>query len=243
MPEHTQGSGVLTYNPAMSCLRMVTALLLCASTSLACAGDDAASEADGTATESGDTAAESGETGEPATATHGTIHIEIAPLGGDPGVFDGTSEIVVTVNYLDCLQGFYLGQGASWAQTGSDGASVFASFADSLCTDFVDAPSFVPPACSVTDITMTVDSNASTYTLQIRYAISDASTLSEAELPVGPLPFQELAGCGPSVEVRSSGVEGFDALGDQIWRIGTVSGSNQASTDQLTPLRVEIVEQ
>ena len=170
---------------------------------------------------------------------HGTVRVQVVPVDDDPAVFEDTAGVRVTVHYLACLESFYLGAGTSWKQTGTKGAPVFEAFADTLCADSGGSV----PDCSVAAISSTVDSGANDFVLSVDYAIADVATLSAGEFIVGPLPLEALAGCEPVVQVRSMGVSGRDAQGNQLWRVGTISGDNEATSGDLVALRVEIVPQ
>lgn len=188
--------------------------------------------------EAGESESES-EGGDPSEGLeqHGTVFIELAALGGEASVFTGTASVELTVFYLECLEDFYRTTGLDWRQDGELGAPVFEAYPELLCG--------VPgaPACTVESITSTIDNVESEYTLSVRYAIEDASTLDGSQMLVGPVALAGLTGCTPSVQLRSMGAAGFDAGGEQIWRIGTISGTNEAAAGELAPIRVEIVEQ
>ena len=189
-------------------------------------------------TESGESESES-EGGDPAEGLeqHGTVFIELAALGGESSVFTGTASVELTLHYLECLEDFYRTTGLDWRQEGEQGAPVFEAYPELLC-GVLGAP-----ACAVESITSTIDNAESEYTLAVRYAIDDAATLEGSQMLVGPVPLAGLTGCTPSLQLRSMGAAGFDAGGEQIWRIGTISGTNEAVAGELAPIRVEIVAQ
>ena len=116
-------------------------------------------------------------------AGHGTVRIEISPLAGDTTIFDGTTEIVATVNYESCLQDFYLTSNPTFQKVGPDGAPVFDAWIAKLCADFSDIP-----VCSVDAIEQTLIPDNDVYTLQVTYAIEDPESIAYRELHVGPLP-------------------------------------------------------
>jgi hypothetical protein len=176
------------------------------------------------------------ETGEDTMDGHGSVRIEIVPLGGDTSIFDGTTEVVATVHYESCLQDFYLSTNPEFAKDGPDGAPIFGAWVDKLCADFAGSP-----VCSVVEIGQTLLPDNAVFSLRVSYAIADAASLSDSELHVGPLPTTELAGCEASVELQQSGLIGRDADGVDIWRISTLPASNRATTDQGAPLRVEVI--
>lgn len=173
----------------------------------------------------------------------GTIRIEISPLGGNVDeILAGTTEITVTVNYENCLQGFYLERNTTYTQDGVDGSAVFAEWKDRLCSsEFSDIPS-----CEVTEIKQNLLEANSVYSLTITYKITDndPANLAYRELHVGPIPVEAFAGCGdgesPLVELRQPGLIGKNADGLQIWRISTLPAQNSAEAGQGAPLRVEV---
>ena len=168
---------------------------------------------------------------------HGTVRVQVSALDGDTSIFEGTERVLVTLNYLDCLQGFYTGSGAAWRQGGVAGGPVFEAFVGTLCEE----PG--APACTINAITSLVDSDANDFEITVDYAIEDIATLEGAEFALGPLPNVDLAGCSPRVQMRSDGVSGVDAAGDQVWRLGTISGTNEAMTDDVLPIQITAVTQ
>jgi hypothetical protein len=202
--------------------------------------DPAADAGTETGTSATETTAETGETGDPAEDNHGSIRLEVAPINDDTTIFDGTTEVVATVQYQACLQDFYLNRQVTYQQEGPDGAPVFEAWASRLCSDFADISD-----CEVIEISQTlIDANA-VYSLGVTMKINDASSLAYREIHVGPLPLPAFAECDsgqqPSVEVRQSGLIGKNAGGEQIWRISALPASNTAVANQGAPLRVEVI--
>ena len=171
----------------------------------------------------------------------GTVRIELAPLNGNTGMFSGTTQVVATVHYESCLQDFYLNRKPTFQKDGPDGAAVFEEWAGRLCSDFDDLPD-----CEVTSIEQTLIPENDVFTLKVTYKINDFSSLPYREVHVGPLPVEDFAGCAegqrPRVELQQSGLLGFNSMGQQIWRISTLPGSNVAIANQGAPLRVELIE-
>jgi hypothetical protein len=178
---------------------------------------------------------------DPEPEDHGTIRIEMAPLGGNTDMFIGTTEVTATVHYEPCLQEFYLDRKPTYQQDGPDGAPVFEDWAERLCSDFSDIPD-----CEVTEIEQSLLDVNDVYTLKVTFKINDASTLAYREVHVGPIPTEAFADCGDGqrakVELQSSGLIGKDAQGVQLWRISTLPGSNVAIANQGAPLRVELID-
>ncbi|NVB40000.1 hypothetical protein G6O69_19300 [Pseudenhygromyxa sp. WMMC2535] len=173
---------------------------------------------------------------EPEPDKFGTVRIELSPLGGEGDtVFAGTTEVIATVNYEDCLQDFYLIDRTDYQKDGPEGAPVFDQFAETLCTDYDEAPE-----CEVDSIDQTLLEGTDVYNLKVTFTITDPSSLSYRELNIGPLPTEDLAGCSPIVELNVNGLIGRDANGTQIWGISTLPGSSRATTNQGAPLRVTL---
>jgi hypothetical protein len=178
---------------------------------------------------------------EPEPENFGTIQIEISPLSGNLDILAGTTEITATVNYENCLQEFYLERNTTYTQDGVEGSAVFADWQARLCADFEDIP-----ACEVTEIKQNLIEANSVYSLSITYKITDndPAKLAYRELHVGPIPVEAFAGCGdgenPLVELRQQGLTGYNAAGEQIWRISTLPAQNSAQVGQGAPLRVEV---
>ncbi|MCA9682563.1 MAG: hypothetical protein KC457_10240 [Myxococcales bacterium] len=175
---------------------------------------------------------------DPEPENFGTVRIELAPLGGDLTIFDGTTQVVATVNYFDeCLQNFYLSERTEYQQDGTEGAAVFDRFTEILCN------ADQTPACEIEAIEQTLLENTMVYNLKVTYTITDPGTLAYSELSVGPVPTEDFAGCKPIVELRQNGLIGRSSDGVQIWRIASLPGSALAATNQGAPLRVDIVRQ
>jgi hypothetical protein len=193
----------------------------------------------GTTSETGMTS-ETGETGDPVADGHGSIRIEIVPLGDDLTIFDNTAEIVATVNYEACLQDFYLFREPSYTKDQVDGAPVFADWINRLCSDDQGGPD-----CDVTEINQNLIDATAVYTLAVTLQVNDPATIANREIHVGPIPLADLAACEagqqPSVELRQSSLIGRNAMGEQIWRVASLPAANSAVADQAAALRVEVV--
>ena len=174
--------------------------------------------------------------------TMGTVRIEISPLAGDLSMFNGTTEIVATLQYETCLQDFYLATNPDYQIDGPTGAAVFTEWESRLC----DTGEFDKiPDCEITGITQTLLDVNSVYNFAVTYKINDASTVAYREINVGPIPLESFVSCGdnqrPRVELQQSGLSGRDANGNQLWRISSLPGSNVAVAGQGAPLRVEVI--
>ncbi|MEZ4451448.1 MAG: hypothetical protein R3B09_18405 [Nannocystaceae bacterium] len=153
---------------------------------------------------------------------HGFACVEVYPSisQDDPvALFAGTTEIRVTVNYLECLQDFYLNAHNEYAKDGVEGEAIFAEYAERTLCDPEDVPNHLE--CSVLDITQDLGNSLN---MTIRYAVSDPQAIQGRKILVGPLPLESLAECKPDVKItNASSVSGYDAGGAQIWVIETFS--------------------
>ncbi len=190
-------------------------------------------ESDTGDTETGDT--ETGDT-EGGLGLHGGVKIE--PTAADPSVFDGTTEVVATVTYLDCLRAFYMDDHPELAQGQPEGDAVLAAWADELC----DPARENNIACTVTGIEQSLIEAVEVYNLRVTFEISDPASLPGGWIYVGPIPTPEAAGCpDPSVELLQSGLIGRSSGGATLWEISTLPADNTATADQAAPLLVTVV--
>lgn len=176
---------------------------------------------------------------EPEPDNFGTVKIELAAVNSADEVFGGTTQVVVTMLYGDCLRDFYLQHHPEYQQDGIEGAALFDEWAEKLCDPGLEKVI----DCEVTSIDQTLIENTSVYQLKVTYQINDPSTLQLGYIHVGPFPTDEFASdCTerPTVELRSNGVLGSDAQGVQIWSIKTLPGSSMAVANQGAPLRIDV---
>jgi hypothetical protein len=176
---------------------------------------------------------------EPEPEDFGAVKIELSPVNATENVFAGTTEIVVTMLYGECLTDFYLVQHPEYEQDGIEGAALFDEWKDKLCDPGLEKVI----DCEVTDMAQVLIEDTSVYQLTIKYKVKDPSSLNLGYIHVGPFPTTEFASdCEqrPTVELRSNGVLGFDAAGVQIWNIKTLPGSSVAVANQGAPLRIDV---
>jgi hypothetical protein len=170
----------------------------------------------------------------------GAVKIELYPLNGAESVFSGTTEVVVTMLYGDCLVDFYLLHHPEYQQDGIEGAELFQEWETRLC----DPGNEKVIDCEVTDIEQTLIEDTNVYQLRVTYKINDLSTLQLGYIHVGPFPTEDFVSdvCDvrPTVELRANGVIGRDAQGSQLWSIQTLPGSSVAVANQGAPLRVDV---
>lgn len=176
---------------------------------------------------------------EPEPEDFGAVKIELSPLNGSQDVFSGTTEVVVTMLYGECLTDFYLRQHPEYQQDGINGADLFNEWIPRLCDPGLEKVI----DCEVTEIDQTLIEDTNVYQLKVTYQIKDLTTLQLGYIHVGPFPTDEFATeCEgrPTVELRSNGVIGRDAQGTQIWGIKTLPGSSVAVANQGAPLRIDV---
>jgi hypothetical protein len=137
------------------------------------------------------------------------------------------------------LRDFYLLRQTDHQKDGVEGAAVFEEWLDRLCT----GPDNLV-ACEVTAIDQTLFTDTDIYTLRVTYKVTDASQIAYRELHVGPLPFEDFAACDGTrarVDLQSSGLNGRDSQGKQLWRIATLPSPSVAVAGQGAPLRVDVI--
>lgn len=156
----------------------------------------------------------------PPDPDHGFACVEVYRSISQPdpvALFAGTTEVRVTVNYLECLQDFYVNTHNEYAKDGVEGEAIFAEYMESELCARDDVNNALP--CEITDITQDLGNAVN---MTIRYAVSDPNAIEARKILVGPLPLENLAGCKPDVKiVTPSSVSGYDAGGKQIWDIET----------------------
>lgn len=145
----------------------------------------------------------------------------------EASVYTGTVAIQVRVNYLQCLRDFYNDSNPEYRLDGVEGERVFTEWAPRLCSEpEIDRAM----ACEV-DVesytqTLIETEGTSKHTLTITYNLTDPSNIEGNRLLIGPLPLEELAGCGPDVSFTSLGdVLGLNAEGETIWQMQTYENS------------------
>ncbi len=179
---------------------------------------------------------------DPEPEKFGTVKIELNPIAGSEGVFNGTAEVVVTMLYGACLQDFYLKHYPEFQQDGVEGAALFDEWIPKLCDP--DLEKVID--CEVVDIDQTLIAATDIYQLRVTYMVKDPSSLQLGYIHVGPFPTEDyvadVCDLQPTVELRSTGVLGRDGGGTQIWGIKTLPGSSLAIANQGAPLRIDVGE-
>jgi hypothetical protein len=168
---------------------------------------------------------------------HGVIKIDPRPLEGQgSAVFNGTTEVLLSMLYEPCLRDFYQQQ-PSWSQDGIDGHSVFGpredggeGWFDRLCDD----PEQGQADCEVISINQFLDMGQQ---LQVRLRVENPN-LEQVFLKFGPIPLRELAGCAPEMHVGTNPAQGFSSSG-RIWTTQTWNDS-RAAPNQGGRIRVRV---
>lgn len=164
--------------------------------------------------------------------THGYVKLEMRrgeSQASNP--FIGTSNVVATMAYRECLQDFYEAN-PDLRQEGREGEKIFGTgelggegWTDRLC-DKGTEPAMAD--CTIASITQQLDVVEQ---LSINYTIS--GDLENRVLLFGPLPNKVTAGCeNPIVRVAANGaIKGQNGEGADIWQTESFSPT-EAVTDQ-----------
>lgn len=188
---------------------------------LGCGGKDGMGGSDSGGSGSGEGESGEGGDGDCQNDGFGTVMVELhraASETSDP--FEGTAYIVTFLDYEECLQGFYGADHPEYQQDGVEGAEVFEAWADGcLCDASYDKPVI---ECTVSAMSQTLNTQGAMDVgfLRVEYAIAN-DDLEGSNIPFGPLPTDELAGCSGLVQLKQASVQGFDAQKNQIWQIAS----------------------
>jgi len=155
---------------------------------------------------------------------YGVVELEFT---GRSAASAGTVEVAATMQYLDCLVGFYDGH-PELRQDGTEGASIFAEWEGRLC----DGSSV---SCSSVEISQNLD--VPVPVLTVEYAVS--GDVDGRGVQVGPFPTSDTAGCQAEVHMRS--VVGRNAEGVGVWTVESFSSAD-AVVGQGAPISVTIGE-
>jgi hypothetical protein len=152
--------------------------------------------------------------------------------GEDASPFSGTAQVTITMEYRDCLIGYY-DANMNMRQQGVDGELVFGSeelggegWLERLCE--LEIESMID--CTVEEFTQELDVGAPKLT--VVYNVS--GEMEGRQLPIGPFPDREEAACmgGALPEVRLIGARGHNADGTEVWRLQATGASADAVIDQ-----------
>lgn len=150
---------------------------------------------------------------------HDVVKLEfVRSLSEASSPYVGTEVVLAIFEYNECLRNFYAAN-PNWMQDGVDGASVFEGYdsggegwKDRLCEP---APSDIE--CRVESFTQTG------IALTVRYAILN-DDMENRELPFGPIPKAELAGCDPRIsQIPEAPITGNNSADTRIWRSESVN--------------------
>lgn len=181
------------------------------------------------------------ETTEP--LTHGAVRVEFLRAdneGSSP--YTGTVQVVITLDYLDCLIAFYERE-TTWKQDGPDGFPVYGTFEDGgegwkdrLCDGSLpDDGRGVD--CTVLAIEQELEQSKH---LKVTYEVT--GDIENRQINFGPLPTTELAACDgtgqPKVRVGTNGaIRGLSGDGNLVWETKSFT-PDQAATDQGQAIKV-----
>jgi hypothetical protein len=167
------------------------------------------------------------------------VKIEIVRANSSEDTFAGTTQVVIRLDYLECLHDFYTASHTEWAQSGQKGGPVFEEWAERLC-DPDDADGTAIPACTVSAISQNLGAAGAATSLRVTYDVQDTD-LNLAVFRFGPLPVESLTdGCAPMVQLDVGSVRGFDATNQVIWGIESFTAFNEGETNQSGELRVNV---
>ncbi|MCA9690885.1 MAG: hypothetical protein R3A51_06935 [Nannocystaceae bacterium] len=157
---------------------------------------------------------------------HGFVCIDMdAAANTDTSVFASTTNVRVKLSYSQCLQDFYLNDHPEYRLDGAMGEAIFKDWAaNKLC----GAGASKPLPCeldpdnlsSVFEQRLITDDNNSEYALLINYKLTEQGAVDGKRILFGPIPLEELAGCGTDVKVAANAdVQGIDGNGTPIWQM------------------------
>lgn len=175
-------------------------------------------------------------TGDDIELTHGTVTLELVrgeTQASDP--FAGTTRVVATLTYRDCLTAFYAAH-PELAQGGDEGQTIFGSslFGGEAWTDrLCNGGEATQASCTVESILQELGTTPPQLT--VTYAIT--GDLEDHTLRFGPLPTTTTAGCPDAIVhvAAMSAVAGEDADGRTIWATDNLSDID-AITNQAAPV-------
>jgi hypothetical protein len=156
----------------------------------------------------------------------------------DSNPFGGTTEIVATFNYGECLLDYYENN-PNMRQDGVDGALVFGTeeqggegWTDRLCDIEVGADADCQRVVLEQQLSQMVNKR-----LEITYTVT--GELENRKLPAGPFPDAEEAACmgGTSPTVSLGLVKGRNAAGEDVWETESFDPT-QAVIDQGAPFKI-----
>jgi hypothetical protein len=171
---------------------------------------------------------------EEAADDHGSVAVRVLPAAGNTAYFPATTQVTIQVRYNTCLSEFY-DTNPSYQIDGVEGSEVFSAWQDKLC----DGGEFSNLAdCTVETYDQFLDDALPQ--MRVTYGINDGATIPNAQLRVGPIPLEDLAGCPPTIEIPAAGVSGLDVAGNVIWRGTSVDSENTARPNQGADVEVTV---
>lgn len=137
---------------------------------------------------------------------------------GDP--FAGTYRILLKLDYLPCLQDYYLNKHPEQRLDGKEGPAIFAEWKDRLCSEEVDRR----VECEVEEFKQTLMTTGTTsYSMTVTYRTPNPGELVGRRLLWGPGPLPDFAKCEagdePFVKLTTqSGIVGQNKEGKTLWQ-------------------------
>ena len=137
---------------------------------------------------------------------------------GDP--FAGTYRIILKLDYLPCLQDYYLNKHPEQRLDGKDGPAIFEEWKERLCSEDIDRR----VECEVESFEQTLMTTGTTsYSMTVTYLTPNPGDLNGRKLLWGPGPLPDFAECeagdGPYVQISTqSGIVGQNKEGKSLWQ-------------------------
>ncbi len=139
--------------------------------------------------------------------------------------FVGTYKIILKLDYLPCLQNYYLNKHPEQRLDGKEGPDVFAEWKERLCSEEIDRRI----ECEVELFEQTLmDSGTTAYSMTVTYITPDPGALEGRKILWGPGPLPDFAECegedAPFVKLTTqSGIVGQDKTGKSLWQAQSFS--------------------
>lgn len=138
----------------------------------------------------------------------------------DVDPFVGTYRIILKLDYLPCLQDYYLNKHPEQRLDGKDGPAIFAEWKDRLCSEEITGRI----ECEVEGFEQTLMTTGTTaYSMTVTYHTPDPKGLIGHKILWGPGPLPDFAECeegdDPFVKLTTqASIVGQDKAGKTLWQ-------------------------
>jgi hypothetical protein len=155
---------------------------------------------------------------------HDVIKLRMATNEAESPFVD-TARVVAALEYKECLQGFYEGEGAQLTADGVEGAEIFDDWSTRLCQhERLEAPA----PCEVLELDQRLDA----WFLGVEYEMV-GELVENHRIAFGPVPDRSTAGCVPEMgPTADHQVTGYDELGEVLWTTSSWKPDSMASGDE-----------